>query len=343
MTPREWTAQAVADLVGGRLIGTDGVVRSVAPLESADHQAVSLLVSGRFRAAFRDSRAGVVLMRPVDADLEGTVGARILVEDPAAAMAQVVECLYPLGTPSPGVHPSVVLGEGVRLGRDVSLGPRVVLECGVRLGDRVVVGAGAVLEADVEVGDDSVVGPGVICARGTRVGRRVRLKAGAVLGGEGFGYSTEEGEHRPVRHVGRCLVGDDVDVGSNSCIDRGSIGDTVVGDGTKIDNLVHVGHNVHIGRRCLLMAGVGVAGSTIVEDDVILAGHVGVSGHLRVGAGARVGAGSKVWGPVPSRARVSGLPARPHLEFLRAQVALARLTPLLTQLEALAKERHTDG
>lgn len=343
MTPREWTAQAVADLVGGRLLGTNEVVRSVAPLESADREALSLLVSGRYRTAFRASRAGAVLMRPGDADLEGSVPARILVEDPAGAMSRVVESLYPVGVPPAGVHPTAVLGEGVRLGREVSLGPRVVLGCGVRLGDRVVVGAGAILEADVVVGDDTVVGPGVVCAHGTQVGRRVRLKAGAVLGGEGFGYTTEGGAHRAVRHVGRCLVGDDVDVGSNSCIDRGSIGDTVVGDGTKIDNLVHVGHNVRIGCRCLLMAGVGVAGSTIVEDDVILAGHVGVSGHLRVGAGARVGAGSKVWGTVSARERVSGLPARPHLEFLRAQVALARLTPLVTQLEALVKEHHADG
>ncbi len=338
-----WTAQAVADLVGGRLLGTDGVVTSVAPLESADREAVSLLTSGRYHAAFRESRAGAVLMRPVDAALKGSVPARILVDDPAAAMARVVECLYPTEDPSPGVHSTVVMGEGVRLGQGVCLGPRVILGCRVQLGDRVVVGAGAILEGDVTVGEDSVVGPGVVCGRGTHVGRRVRLKAGAVLGGEGFGYTTEGGGHHPVRHVGRCLVGDDVDIGSNSCIDRGSLGDTVVGDGTKIDNLVHVGHNVRIGRRCLLMAGVGVAGSTVVEDDVILAGHVGVSGHLRVGAGARVGAGSKVWATVPPGARVSGLPARPHLEFLRAQVALARLAPLVTQLEALAKEHHPDG
>lgn len=343
MNSREWTAQAVADLVGGRLLGTDRVVRTVAPLDTADCEAISLLVSGRYHAAFRDSQAGVVLMRPGDAQVEGSARARILVEDPVRAMARVVEALYPVGVPSPGVHPTAVVGEGVRLGREVSLGPRVVLERGVRLGDRVVVGAGAILEADVVVGDDTVVGPGVVCARGTRIGRRVRLKAGAVLGGEGFGYLTVDREHRAVRHVGRCLVGDDVDVGSNSCIDRGSIGDTVVGDGTKIDNLVHVGHNVRIGNRCLLMAGVGVAGSTVVEDDVILAGHVGVSGHLRVGSGAQVGAGSKVWGPVPVGGRVSGLPARPHREFLRAQVALGRLTPLVTQLEALVKEHQADG
>jgi UDP-3-O-[3-hydroxymyristoyl] glucosamine N-acyltransferase len=175
------------------------------------------------------------------------------------------------------------------------------------------------------------------------VGSRAVIKAGAVLGGPGFGYLSDAGGHHRIPHVGACIIEDEVEIGSNSCVDRGSVNDTVIGRGTKLDNLVHVGHNVRIGRRCLLMAGVGVAGSTRIGDDVILAGHVGVTDHLVIGDGARLAAKSAVFGDVPAGASFSGHPARPHRQFLRAQAALYRLVPILTDLERLVPETSRDG
>ncbi|MBS1242209.1 MAG: UDP-3-O-[3-hydroxymyristoyl] glucosamine N-acyltransferase, partial [Gemmatimonadetes bacterium] len=191
--------------------------------------------------------------------------------------------------------------------------------------------------------DDTVLGPRVVCGRGTRVGQRCRIKSGAVLGGIGFGYVSGRDGHRRVPHVGGCLIEDDVDIGANTCIDRGSIGDTVVGTGTRIDNLVQLGHNVRVGRHCLVMAQVGVAGSTRIGDGVILAGQVGVNGHIRIGDGARVSAQSGVMGDVPAGMDYGGYPARPHREWLRSHAVLYGLAPVARDLQALVRERKAHG
>jgi len=160
-----------------------------------------------------------------------------------------------------------------------------------------------------------------------------------VIGGDGFGYLAGPDGHARIPHVGGCILEDEVEIGSNSCVDRGSVDDTVIGRGTKIDNLVQVGHNVRIGEHCLLMAGVGVAGSTRVGDGAILAGHVGVTDHLHIGAGARVAAKSAVFGDVAPGIAISGHPARPHRQFLRAQAALYRLAPIIDEVERLVAGR----
>jgi len=338
VTAGHLTAQAVADLVGGRLLGDGTVpVREVATLERAGAEGLSLAISARYAEALRASAAGTVLVPDALAEAPGPGRARIVVSEPYHAMVRVVERLYPRRTPAAGIDPTARIGPGCTLGAGVSLGPFVVLGRGVRLGDRVQLAEGVSLGDGVSIGEDSVLGPRVVCYPEARVGRRVVLKAGAVIGGDGFGYLSGASGHARIPHVGGCLLDDDVEVGSNSCVDRGSLDDTVIGRGTKLDNLVHVGHNVRIGERCLLMAGVGVAGSTRVGNDVILAGHVGVTDHLNIGPGARIAAKSAVFGDVPAGAVMSGHPARSNRQFLRAQAALYRLTPLLSRLERLAE------
>ena len=336
------TAQAVADLVGGRLLGDGGVVlRAVRPLDRAGPESLSLAVSMRYADQMRDSLAGAILVPEALAEAGGPA-TRIIVHDPYAALVRAMGALFPPVVVEPGVDATARIGAGCILGADVAIGPFSVLGRDVRLGDRCRVAEGVSLGDGVTVGEDTVIGPRVVCYRGSRIGQRVVLKAGAVVGGDGFGFRRDDGGHRRIPHVGLCIIDDDVEIGSNSTVDRGSVDDTVVGKGTKVDNQVHVAHNVRIGERCLLMAGVGVAGGTRLGNDVILAGHVGVTDHLVIADRVRIAAKSAVFGDIPAGSSYSGHPARPHLQFLRAQAALYRLAPIISELERVVPSRGTD-
>jgi UDP-3-O-[3-hydroxymyristoyl] glucosamine N-acyltransferase len=334
------TAQAVADLVGGRLLGDGGVrIRAVRSLARAGPDALSFAVSTRYAADLDGCRAGVVLIPEALAASAAGPGTRIVVPDPYGALVRVLHALYPAEPPHTGVDQTARIGAGAMLGPELSIGPYVVLGRNVRLGARCRLAEGVSLGDGVVVGDDTSMGPRVVCHAGSRIGSRVVLKAGAVIGGDGFGYLSDGKGHTRIPHVGGCILEDEVEVGSNTCIDRGSIDDTVVGRGTKLDNLVQVGHNVQIGERCLIMAGVGIAGSTRVGNDVILAGHVGVTDHLVIGDRSRIAAKSAVFGDVPAGASMSGHPARAHRQFLRAQAAMYRLAPIVDELERLVPEQ----
>jgi UDP-3-O-[3-hydroxymyristoyl] glucosamine N-acyltransferase len=344
VTSEGLTAQAVADFVGGRLLGDGGVlITAVGPIDRAGPGALTLAVSPRYAAALEASRAGAVLVPPALADSPAGPAARIVVADPYGSMVRVVRRLFPEATRPPGIDPTARIGPGCELGADVAIGPFVVLGRGVRLGDRCRLSEGVSIGDGVTVGEDTRMDARVVCYSGARIGRRVVLKAGAVISGDGFGYLSRGLGHERIPHVGGCIIGDDVEIGSNSCVDRGSLDDTVIGQGTKLDNLVHVGHNVRIGERCLLMAGVGVAGSTRLGHDVVLAGHVGVTDHLTIGDRVQVAAKSAVIGNVPAGSVFSGHPARPNRQVLRAQAALYRLAPIVGELESLVAERRRDA
>jgi UDP-3-O-[3-hydroxymyristoyl] glucosamine N-acyltransferase len=341
---RALTAAAVADAVGGVLSGDPAtLVTAVAPLDRAEQHHLSFLASAKYAALFAESRAGVVLVAPDLADAPGKARARIVVAHPHDALLSLLARLYPTQSHVPGIHPTAVIGRGAELGDDVSIGPAVVIGEGSRIGARARVEAHADIGAGVVVGDDSHLYHGVTLYPGTELGARVRIHAGAVLGSDGFGYVFRGGIHDKIPHVGRCIVESDVEIGANTTIDRGSIDDTVIGAGTKIDNLVHIAHNVRIGRLCLIMAQVGIAGSVHVEDGAILAGQVGIAGHRTIGRGARLAARAGVFGDIPAGETWSGYPARPHREALRAQAALFKLPSLLRGLERLLGERGNSG
>jgi UDP-3-O-[3-hydroxymyristoyl] glucosamine N-acyltransferase len=196
----------------------------------------------------------------------------------------------------------------------------------------------------VRVGDDTRLHPQVVCYPGTVIGERVILHAGVRLGSDGFGYVPGEGGtgHRRIPHVGRCVIGDDVEIGANTTVDRGSVDDTVIGTGTKIDNLVQVGHNVRIGARCIIMAQVGISGSCVIDDDCILAGQAGLAGHLTVGRGARVAAQSGVDRSIPAGMTVFGYPARERREAFRTLAAMNRLARIAGPLEKLVADHGED-
>lgn len=334
------TAGEIARLVGGRLIGpSDARVRSIAPLDRAGPGDLSFLAARRYLEPFQRSRASIALCSAAFAETPGGPSCRIVVPDPHGALAAVIPVLYPPAPAPEGVHSTAVIGRGTVWQDPVAIAPHVVLGQNVRLGRNVRLGAGCVLGDGVLIGDDVQLFPHVVCYSGTVIGNRVILHAGARLGADGFGYVSEAGAApRKIPQIGRCIIGDDVEVGANTTIDRGSIDDTVIGPGTKIDNLVQIGHNVHVGARCILAGQVGIAGSTHIGDDVYIGGQAGVSGHVEVGNGARVLAQGGVIGAVESGATVSGYPARDHREFLRAQGVLYRLARIIDRLEQLAAE-----
>ena len=341
---RTLTAAAIADAIGGVLLGDGSVaVSAVAPLDRAQPHQLTFLANARYARLFAECAAGVVLIAPELQHLPGNVLARVVVAQPHDAMLSLLGALYPATRTEPGIHHSAAIGRGAQLGDRVSIGPYVVI------GDGAVVGAGtrldahAVVGAGVTIGRDSHVYPGVTLYSGTSLGERVRVHAGATLGSDGFGYVYRDGRHDKIPHVGRCIVESDVEIGANTTIDRGSIDDTVIGAGTKIDNLVHIAHNVRIGRLCLIMAQAGIAGSTRVEDGCIIAGQAGIAGHQTIGRGARVAAQAGVFGSVPAGETWSGYPARPHREALRVQAALFKLASMLRDLERLLGAQKKPG
>ena len=332
------TAAAIAQLTGGQLHGdADARVDSVAPLDRAREGQLAFCGSARYAPLLASTKASIVLVGPDVADARTPARARVVVERPQDSLVGLLPKFYRVPTRRPGIHPSAVIGRGAVLGQDVIIGPFVHVGDEAMLGDRVTVDTGAVIGSGVRVGDDAHLFPGVIVYAGSQLGRRVAVHSGAVIGSDGFGYVWRDGAHQKIPHVGRCIIEDAAEIGAGTTVDRGSIADTVIGAGTKIDNLVMIAHNVRIGRLCLIAAQVGISGSTRIEDGVVIGGQAGFTGHHTIGKGARVGAQSGVFGDVPPGETWSGYPARPHREALKAQAALFRMSRLMKRIERMLR------
>lgn len=326
-------------MVGGRLSGPGEVpLRRCRSLETAESDALAMANGTRWAAALAATQAGAVLVTDALAEVAGPA-TRIVVRDPARAMALVAKLLHPESGNGPGIAATARIGHGSLPHADSHIGAYAVIGSNVSLGARIHIGPHVVIEDGVVIGDDVRLDAHVVLHSGSRLGARVWCKAGSIIGGAGFGFVSDANGHSRVPQVGGCILEDDVEIGSCSCVDRGSLDDTVIGRGSKLDNHVHVGHNVRMGSDCLLMAGVGVSGSTRLGNRVVMAGQSGVAGHLTLGDDVKVGAKSAVISSVASGMSVSGYPARPHREFLKALAALYRLAPHHEALERLAVER----
>ena len=336
----------LAERLGGSLAGDaeagDSQVEGIRPLDLATERHLSFVHAGAYLKQASASDAAAFLI-PESLDAAAVSAAlgdrpRIVVRSSQLAVAQTLEIFFELPSPTAGVHETAVLGQGCEFGEDVSIGPYAVLGDDCRLGNRVVVEAHAVVGRDCVVGDDSWLHAQSVLYDGSVLGQRVRVHSGAVVGGHGFGYASVDGVHHKIPQVGRAVLGDDVEVGIGSAVDRALADETRIGDGTKIDNLVQVGHNVRTGRGCLLCGQAGVAGTAQLGDHVVLAGQVGVADHIELGNGVQVAAGSKVLRSVEAGRIVGGAPNSHDIgAWRRISAATPRLPELLRRVKRLER------
>ena len=328
-----YTLREIAVRLGGAVRGDpDRKVTGIKPLDQAGPDDLSFVAHPRYRRAAAASRAAGLLARATDT-LPGHN--LVLVDDPYAALAEAMGLFHAPRPAVPGISPRAVIGEETVLGDDLTIGPCAVVGRRCRLADRVVLMPGVVLEDDVRVGADSVLHPGVVVYSRTVLGERVTVHAGSVIGSDGFGYAEAGGSRTKIPQVGNVVVEDDVEIGACATIDRATFGSTVIERGTKIDNLVQVGHNVVIGRDSILVAQSGVAGSTRLGRAVVLAGQSGVAGHLVLGDRSVVGAKSAVLKDLSPGSFVVGHPAMDHAIWKKAQAVWGRIPDLLRRVRRL--------
>jgi UDP-3-O-[3-hydroxymyristoyl] glucosamine N-acyltransferase len=322
-----FTVRALAEIAGAALSSDsdpDRVIRDVAPLATAGPECLGFLDNPRYATQFAVTRAGACLVRP-----ESSAGAPrgmclLFTGTPYKAYAKVAQAFYPREAPVPGVAPSATVDPGAKIGEGTAIGAGAVVGPGAEIGRRCRIGANAVIGPGVTLGDDCVIGAST-SLHYCLVGRRVRMLAGVRIGEDGFGFAPDPDVPVDIPQLGRVIIEDDVEIGANTTIDRGAGPDTVIGAGTRIDNLVQIGHNVTLGRGCIVIAQAGISGSTKLEDYAIVAAQGGVAGHLTVGKGARVAAKSGVMRDVPPGVSVGGIPAVGIRQWFRQVAILQRL------------------
>lgn len=320
-----FSASELAARVGARLArGPDRPVLEVAALEGAGAEALSYCLDRKHADALAVTGAGIVLVTEALEPM-APAGATVLLHPvPAVAFARAGRILFPSPKGVPGVHPAAFVDPSAIIDASASIGPCAVVEAGAEIGPGCIIEAGAVIGRNVVLGEDCLIGRGASVTHAL-IGKRAVIFAGVRIGEPGFGFvPTPEGVAK-IPQLGRVIIEDDVEIGANSTVDRGTLDDTRIGAGTMIDNLVQIAHNVQIGRGCIIVALAGISGSTTIEDHVVLAGQVGVSGHLTIGKGAQVAAQSGVMRNVPPGAKMGGSPALPVLEWHRQTAALGRL------------------
>lgn len=321
------TLAEIAQLVGARLEAdapADWRPTGLASLEEAGPGDLSFFVGKHPIAVLRRSRAGACFLATRDASAAPASVACLLTADPARAFAQVAAILYPGALrPSAALHPGISIGATIeasaRLEVGASIAPGVILGARVEVGTRTSIGPGCIFGDNVKIGRDCTIGPHVTISHAL-IGDRVVVHAGARVGQDGFGFIPGAKGHLKLAQLGRVIVQDDVEIGANTAIDRGALDDTIIGEGTKIDNLVQIAHNVVIGRHCLIAAQAGIAGSTRLGDFVAVGGQAGIAGHLTIGAGARIAGKAGVLHDVAPKARIGGSPAGPVTAWLRTAV-----------------------
>jgi UDP-3-O-[3-hydroxymyristoyl] glucosamine N-acyltransferase len=332
----------LADLqarVGGRLVGDGSVaIARVSAVDDASADALTFATDEKYYAAALAGAAAAVLVdASVPLDEAAANKPLLIVENARAALATFLAELKPPRPRGPFRHPTATIETGAQIGEDVYLGAHCYVGARASIGRGSTIAPGAYVGDDTQIGQDTWLHPRATVHERCVVGSRVVLHSGSVIGSEGFGWAFLEGRLERIPQIGNVILEDEVEIGANSCIDRAQTGSTLIGQGTKIDNLVQIGHNCRIGKHCAIAAQTGFAGSTSVGDFVKIAGQVGTRGHMHIGSRSTVAGQSGVWGDVAEGAMISGNPARDHRETLRNEVMLRKLPQLLKRVDALEK------
>lgn len=333
-------ASALAAACSGRLVGADVSVRGVRALELAGPDELSFVADAKTERKAAVSRAGVLLARSAE-----RLPGRCVIEvpDPQLALAAVLLAFHPRRIAAAGVHPTAVVASGAAVDPTAEIGPFAVVGEGSEIGAGVILEAHVVLGRDCRVGAGSWIHPHVTVYDGVVLGARVEVHSGAVLGADGFGYAATPRGIVKIPQVGRVVVEDDAEIGANSCVDRAALEVTRIGAGTKIDDLVMIGHNSDVGRHGFLCAQVGLAGSSVLGDGVVLAGQVGVGGHLRIGNGAKVGAQSGIMADLPDGAQVMGSPEMDFKQAMKTYAEIRKLPETARLVRRLARHLPADA
>lgn len=333
---KQFALKDLAKLIGAQLVG-DGSVRvsAVRPLQEAGPEDVTFLANPKFENLMASSRAGAVI---VSGEYESEGRNILIVDDPYLGFAKAMEAFYGEQYTPVGISSKAHVHDKAIIGADPSIHPFAVVSESASLGDRVTIMSGACVGRGVQVGDDTVLHPNVVLEREVVVGRRVIIHAGTVIGSDGFGFAREDDGHRKIIHHGTVRIGDDVEIGANCTVDRAVMGETVIGDGCKLDNLIMVAHNVKIGRDSIIVAQVGISGSTTLGDRVTLAGQVGVVGHVNIGDDAVVAAKSAVFKDVRPGTIAAGIPATDADKWKRSVSLIRRLDSMRVKLVELERK-----
>jgi UDP-3-O-[3-hydroxymyristoyl] glucosamine N-acyltransferase len=340
------TAQEIAEMIGGRVHGDPATpITGVNGIKEARPGDLCFVRDARYAAFLATTQASAVLIASPPPDCPITA---IQVGAPDLAFARILHLFATEQAKHPqGRHPTAVVASSVMLGDGVALGPHVVIEEGARIGDRAILYAGVYVGRDCVVGPDTILYPNVTLREGTEIGARCVIHAGAAIGSDGFGFAPMDGKWLKIPQAGRVVIEDDVEIGSNTAIDRATFGITRIGRGTKIDNLVQVGHNVVVGENCAIAGQAGIAGSAIIAEGVRIGAQSGITGHIDIGAGATIAACAGVTKGIAPGAVVSGFPATDHRTETRIKASLRwvpdlirRVKQLERQIEALEAQRH---
>ena len=333
------TVSELAAIADGRVIGNgQTLINRVAGLDSAAPGAITYVEDKKFFAAAKQSGASCLIV-PAGAELD--VPCRIEVTNPKLAFALVAELLHPTKTRAPEIHSSAVIAENAGLGRGVFVGAFVCIGDGSTIGDRSQICTGAKIGDGVTLGADSIIHPNVVIGDNVTIGDRVILHAGVVLGADGFGYVRGDMGYHKFPQIGTVVIEDDVELGANTTVDRAALGRTRIGKGTKLDNMVHVGHNCDIGQRVVIAAQTGISGSVTIEDDCVIGGQVGFGDHIRVQSGAIIGSKAGVLpGKIVRPGVWWGIPIQPLDEYKRLNAHLSRVPQLRGQLKELKDRVH---
>jgi len=330
------TLKEIAKLIGGRVIGDgDILITGASGIKEAAEGEITFLANPKYSPLMDKTRAAAIV---TSTEAQKSNKPLILIENPSLAFAKIISMFVPdeVGHPD-RIDYTVVLGKGVSLGKDVAIGPYTVIGDNVAIGDNTIIYAGCYIGHHTKIGTKTLIYPHVSIRERISIGSRVIIHSGTVIGSDGFGFATIKGLHHKIPQVGTVEIGDDVEIGANVTIDRARFDKTVIGRGTKIDNLVQIAHNVVIGENSLIVAQVGISGSTIIGNNVVLGGQAGLVGHINIGDNAIVTAQSGVAKSVPADTMVSGYPARPFMTTQRANASLQNLPKLFDLVKELKK------